>query len=85
MALKLKLPPAPWTAFATTDNKSWSFARVTTGALIAATIFWISYIVILTKKIPENLTGLAAVLLALYGTNRAAEAYTQGKGSDPEA
>ncbi len=74
MDVPVKMPPF-WTALSNTDNVSWSFARVTTGALIAATIFWISWIVIKTEKIPDNLPGLATVLLALYGVNRAAEAY----------
>lgn len=73
---KFKLPfPAPWTAFTTTDNKSWSFARVTSGAVIFAALFWVTFLVIAKGKIPENLTGLSTLILSLYGVNRVAEAY----------
>lgn len=67
------LPPI-WTAFTSTDNKSWSFARTSTGALLAASIAWGSYIVWYKMQIPD-FTSVALLFGALYGINRGAEAY----------
>lgn len=81
---KFKLPfPAPWTAFTTTDNKSWSFARVIGAVIVGFTMFWVTYLVVLTKKIPDNLGGLATLILTTYGINRGAEAYEARKPDLP--
>ena len=82
MKFKIRIP-APWTAFTTSDNKSWSFARVTSGALIAACIFWVTFLVIVNRKIPDNLPGLATLILSIYGINRGAEAYVDAKQPQP--
>ena len=81
--LKIKIP-APWTAFTTTDNKSWSFARVTSGAVIFSSLFWVTFLVIINRKIPDNLAGLSTLILSLYGVNRIAEAY-ENKPPQPPA
>ncbi len=69
----MKIPPI-WTALSNTDNTSWSFARTSTGALLAATIFWGTYIVWYERKIPD-FTSVALLFGAIYGVNRGAEAY----------
>lgn len=79
---KFKLPfPAPWTAFTTADNKSWSFARVISGVIVGFTMFWVTFLVVRTDKIPDNLTGLATLILATYGVNRGAEAWVDAKAT----
>jgi hypothetical protein len=77
----MKIPPL-WSAFATTDNKSWSFARTSTGSLLAATIFWGTYIVWYEHKIPD-FTSVALLFGAIYGINRGAEAYENRAPSAP--
>ena len=76
----MKTPPI-WTALSTTDNKSWSFARTSSGTLLAATILWGTYIVWETQKIPD-FTSVALLFGAIYGINRGAEAY-ENKPSAP--
>jgi len=78
----MKIPP-PWTALATTDNKSWSFARTSTGSLLAATIFWGTYIVWYEHKIPD-FTSVALLFGAIYGINRGAEAYENRPPTPPD-
>ncbi len=77
----MKIPPL-WTALSTTDNKSWSFARTSTGSLLAATIAWGSYIVYYEHKIPD-FTSVALLFGAIYGINRGAEAYENRAPSAP--
>ena len=76
-----KMPPL-WTALSTTDNKSWSFARTSTGSLIAATIFWGTFIVWNEHKIPD-FTSVALLFGAIYGINRGAEAYENRAPTPP--
>lgn len=77
----MKIPPI-WTALSTTDNKSWSFARTTTGSLLVATIAWGTYIVYYERKIPD-FTSVALLFGAIYGINRGAEAYENKQPSPP--
>jgi len=56
-----------------------SFSRIATGILVLASIFWITYVVVKTRAIPD-LSGVALFIMALYGANKFTTAITKFAG-----
>lgn len=74
--------PALWTTFTDTKGQNYSFARMACAVLVASAVFWGTIIVLAKFAIPD-FTSLAALILAVYGANRAAEAYENRPAAPP--
>jgi hypothetical protein len=65
-----------------------SYSRCAAGAIVVATITWVSYVVFRTKAIPD-LTGplsfMSSGVAVHYGTNKAADIIAAFKGQTPPA
>lgn len=66
------------------DGDHPSFSRVCTGALVLATIGWNTYIVVVTKAMPD-VGGEALLIGILYGANVAGGTITKVAGMKGEA
>ncbi len=76
--------PDLYTVFTDTSNKSYSWSRVICTVLIIAAVIWGSLIVYWEHKIAD-FTTVAVLVGAIYGLNRAGEAYSQAKTfQDPD-
>jgi hypothetical protein len=53
---------------------SFSFARVSCGLIVLAWLIWVSYVVIKTSSLPQNMWEVSAPVTALYGLNRVSNA-----------
>ncbi len=55
-----------------------SFSRLATGAIVAFSLFWVTWIVVHSSQLPD-LSELALFITTLYGTNKLSSAF---KGAD---